>query len=739
MKKNLSTGSYVYALILIVLSMICSLGSLFYYRFYETEKIDETTNKYHLATILYCTQIKEELLHILTDYSYIPQFHYTSENLPEIDIAYTNKNSIRLIDEKLKVIQLLHRKYNNPAFTGTLNRLTEDYNLLKIDFENHNGRDLINSVDVAHILVHLENLQRLHLKNKNSLEITMRKNKETGIRESIIIVTVILFLGSLIILKILSLIKKNEAALKKSENTLLNTNEFLQKIIDYSTNAIYAIDLEGNFTFMNTKGAEIAGYHVNELISQPFSILFTEKTLPDVYEQFIQCSVHGDTVLSYETVIVRKDKNRRNITFSIAPLYKDGAIESIVGTADDITERKKAENAMRKSEERFRTLISNIPGVSYRCALDKDWTMEFMSNAVFTLSGYPPSDFINNKVRSYADIIHPDDTDQVEKVVLEAVNNKEPFYIQYRIIHRDGEIRWVYERGQAVFNENNEVSSLDGVIIDDTLRKEMEKDLQELNRNLEKKVAEETERRRHKEQLLIQQSKMASMGEMLGAIAHQWRQPLNMIGVLIQELTDSYEYNEFSRETLYETVAEAMKQIQYMSGTIDDFRNFFRPSKESLPFDIGEAVNSVLNIVSIQFTNHDIKIGLPPVEEKIVVNGYENEFKQVLLNLINNAKDAIGRKYHHSIDPEKGGEIELTVSSDNNKVLIKVKDNGGGIPDRIFDRIFEPYFTTDIIKGTGIGLYMSKIIIEDNMNGRLYAKNVTNGAEFTIELKSGVL
>ncbi len=283
-------------------------------------------------------------------------------------------------------------------------------------------------------------------------------------------------------------------------------------------------------------------------------------------------------------------------------------------------------------------------------------------------------------------------------------------------------------------------------------RKRAEEDLYILNNSLEEQVRIGIEKQMEQEKLLIQQTKLAAMGEMIGAIAHQWRQPLTAVALLVQNIEDAFDYGDLDRDYIKEAVQDCMGQIKFMSKTIDDFRNFFKPDKEARPFDVVLAVREVLSLLSGQLKNHGIDVTVECKcfasksgcrfknceESEITAHGYPNEFKQVLLNVLENSKDAlIGKKAKASVEKGYRGEISIDIlyKQKNDKIAIHIKDNGGGIKSDIFDKIFEPYFTTkEVGKGTGIGLYMSKLIIENNMGGALYAENIKNGALFTIEL-----
>jgi len=253
---------------------------------------------------------------------------------------------------------------------------------------------------------------------------------------------------------------------------------------------------------------------------------------------------------------------------------------------------------------------------------------------------------------------------------------------------------------------------------------ESQKKLKKFNDTLELTIEQEVAKNREKDQQLINQSRLAQMGEMIGAIAHQWRQPLNEISTSIQNL--KYDYKEALLEDdkyVKLFIDKNKKTIAFMSQTIDDFRNFFRIEKEKKEFPILETTQIVIGMLSAQLKNHQIKVELNG--DEFFYLGLQSEYQQVMLNLIANAKDALLE--NKIVNPKITIDIE--------KSCITVSDNAGGIPVEIINRVFEPYFTTkEQGKGTGIGLYMSKMIIEDNMSGKLSVYNDTSGAVFKIDL-----
>ena len=263
--------------------------------------------------------------------------------------------------------------------------------------------------------------------------------------------------------------------------------------------------------------------------------------------------------------------------------------------------------------------------------------------------------------------------------------------------------------------------------------KEIEKSKEELenfNLTLSLKIEKAVLENNKKDKLLLEQSKLAAMGEMIASIAHQWRQPLNTLAIQLQFIEDDFEDGLIDKEYLDNYSKESMKLVNFMTSTIDEFRDFFIIDKVSTKVSIKNKILNTMNILKAQLENNNIKVEI--TGDDFDVLAHKGELQQVFLNIINNAKDAL-------ISNEiKNPEINIELSNDNDKGYIKISDNAGGIKEDVIDRIFEPYFTTkEQGKGTGLGLYMSKLIVDENMSGNISAKNNEYGVSFTIEL--GVL
>jgi len=262
--------------------------------------------------------------------------------------------------------------------------------------------------------------------------------------------------------------------------------------------------------------------------------------------------------------------------------------------------------------------------------------------------------------------------------------------------------------------------SLDRVEKEENLRDTLKK-LEEFNTKLQVMVKEEVQKNRQKDAVVIYQSRLAKMGEMIGNIAHQWRQPLNSLSIILSELKDSFNYGDLDREYFEDSVSKSKQIIAKMSQTIDDFRDFLSPSKEEEPFPVNESILFILDLMEESLRSNHIQVNTKLIPD-VIVMGYENEFSQVISNVLDNARDAL----EESDPPQKA--ISITTEKTEDLIEIKIANNGHPISPEVMEKMFTPYFTTKTLgKGTGIGLYMSKIIIEEHMKGKIRFQNIEQG------------
>lgn len=276
-------------------------------------------------------------------------------------------------------------------------------------------------------------------------------------------------------------------------------------------------------------------------------------------------------------------------------------------------------------------------------------------------------------------------------------------------------------------------------------------EIKELNENLESRIAEQVELYNKSERILHQHKRFADMGQMLSAIAHQWRQPLNNLGLIIQDLSEAYEYEGLTKQSLEIHEQECMNIIQKMSLIIDDFQAYFKTDDEKKHFLLVPEILTAASLSNSQMIAHNIQLNysctcenrtfscsknleIPNCEfERAYVYGYQGDFKQVMLNLISNSIYAVEKNIEAGNITE--GNINITLNRLPDTAVIYVQDNGGGIPEEILEHIFDPYFTTkDEGEGVGIGLYMCKIIIEKHMDGKIVFENTNDGAVVKISI-----
>ncbi|QWR76254.1 PAS domain S-box protein [Candidatus Magnetomonas plexicatena] len=530
---------------------------------------------------------------------------------------------------------------------------------------------------------------------------------------------------------------------------LTETEERLSAAFEFSTLGQAITSPEKGWLEVNSALCSIFGYTKEELVK----LTWAEMTHPDDLDadvkQFNLVLSGVKDGYSMDKRFICKDGSIVYTTLWVhCKRKKDGAVDYLIALIQDITERKRLEDAIRIEIELVKKREKEIRILEERLALAIegselgawDWDIQtgdvIMSPYWKKMLGYEVHE-LDNKISAVMDLMYLEDKEKVSQLLEKYfAGETDKFVSEIRYRHKDGSYRCILAQGK-VFDWTNDGKPLRmmGTNSDITQRKQMEDELKRLNINLESAVVEETQKRRLNEQMLIQQSKMAAMGEMIGLIAHQWKQPINAIGLNVQDLEDCYKYGEVDDKYIGNLVVSTMWQIDFMAKTMDDFRNFFKPSKKKVSFDVKAAIEELLSMFINVFSKSDIDVSVKTsIDTLSHTDGYLSEFKQVVLNISNNSKDAIvSRK---KITPELQGRIEINIANndDKSKILISIKDNGGGIADDVINKIFEPYFTTKETEGTGIGLYMSKTIIETNMGGSLTVHNVDGGAEFVISL-----
>ena len=467
---------------------------------------------------------------------------------------------------------------------------------------------------------------------------------------------------------------------------------------------------------------------------EQWSIEYTSKNIKKLFGH--TCEDFLSNKIDYESVILKRDRDfvakevqnavEKNLDFFTHKPYrirtKDGQVKWVLdntllvrndkkevthffGYITDITD-------IQEAKERFQLASESSNGGLW------DWNLR-TKKIDFTPKwknqlGYK-DDEISNELSELTNRIHPEDKEEAIRSIENYFEHHVDNYVtEHRLQHKNGSWIWMLVQGKASFDKKGRILRMVGFHIDISLQKEYEN-------NLEVLVLEKTNENIKQLEALQQQGKMAQMGEMIGSIAHQWRQPLNELGINIQNLKYDYKSQEIDESFIKSFIVKNKQTIEFMSKTIDDFRNFFRVDKEKESFSTQEAIENIISMQSAQLKTFEIFLTIEGDDFKIY--GFRNEFQQVILNLINNAKDAL---------------IENKIEDPMISIILKnktiaIKDNAGGVDEESIDRIFEPYFSTkEQGKGTGMGLYMSNMIIEDNMGGKLEITNEDDGAVFTI-------
>jgi PAS domain S-box-containing protein len=391
------------------------------------------------------------------------------------------------------------------------------------------------------------------------------------------------------------------------------------------------------------------------------------------------------------------------------------------GFITDVTERKQAEQALRKNESHLKSILgSTTDGL---LVIDNQRRILYF-NGRFTDIWRIPAELVESG----------NDQDLLGQALCQLMDAR-PFLEKVEALYGsdledldtldflDGR---TIERYSTPLLIEGAISGRVWSFRDITGRKAAERALQRLNETLEQRVGLELERRLNQERAMVHQSRLAAMGEMVGNIAHQWRQPLNALAMVLANLQDARRHDQLTDEYFGASIQQGNLLVQSMSSTITDFMDFFRPDKAPVGFSVRQQARIALQLVSPSLNHHHIEVAFQDGPEAWAL-GHPNEFSQVLLNLLINARDAI----QASASPH--GRIRMDLSLEAATARLSISDNGGGIRVTPIERIFEPYFT-DKPTGTGLGLYMSRMLLEVSMQGAIEARNIPGGAEFSVIL-----
>ncbi len=486
-------------------------------------------------------------------------------------------------------------------------------------------------------------------------------------------------------------------------------NELQNALINNNAMCIFLASQDRKIMKANERGCEMFGYDRTELEGADFSLIHTDmESFLAFANEYSKLRDGGLTNIRYR--MRKKDGSIFWCSVSGAPLDTSDLSKGVIWTLLDIDDTVLLEGS-------YKDFFNSIQYSMYVLDLDKNF---IEINSGFTaMHGFGAEEIIGKNVIEIIDC-SKNDIEQINRYYDLAISG-EPQTFEFWSVDKNGKSfpkEVSIARGKFVYKD-----AIVTIGLDITRQKQLEENLQTL-------VDEETRKRMEREHMLVQQSRLAIMGEMISNIAHQWRQPLNQISVLKDGLVDDYYFKDLNDAKMEHFNSSVTENLRYMSVTIDDFRNFFRPDKDKTEFSVVESINQAVSLVKDSMQSLDIDISKKFDSADMRIFGYQNEFAQAIINILSNARDAL--KANNDADNR---QIEIGVHGQGGVVSITIQDNAGGIKSDVVDRIFDPYFTTKHkSQGTGLGLYMSKMIIEQNLGGKLTVANKNNGACFLIEL-----
>jgi two-component system, sporulation sensor kinase E len=527
----------------------------------------------------------------------------------------------------------------------------------------------------------------------------------------------------------LVVLSRDITAYREAMSRLRETNEELEAIYNETSDGLIIADA-GTRTLVrvNAAACRMFGYTPQQLTALSLWDLHTTEERERSLTLFQEIAA-GRTHLLENIPCQRKGGSIFYADISAQPITY-GARPAILEFYRDISERRAAEEAIKASEDRFRKVFNSTYDAIF--LHDANGSILDVNDKMLELFGVRRDEAASFSLEH--DYSSPDNPMEKLPEFWRAVMSGDKRFFEWKARRpHDGSVFYVevylrritLEGSHVILANVRDISERKRVLAALASRQE---EISTLNRDLAQRVRQETEKNRQKDILLLNQTRLAAMGEMIGNIAHQWRQPLNALSILLANLRFDYEAACEHPEALLASHRQADAILRKMSSTIDDFRNFFRPDKEREPFTVVQAIGDALLLIEASLAQHNVDLHCIARHNPHVM-GFRGEFSQVILNLLSNAKDAILQR-----KPQRG-LITIRIMARLGTAVVHIRDNGGGIPPDVMERIFDPYFTTKNDRGgTGLGLYMSKTIINDHMHGTLTAENVGDGTRITIRI-----
>ena len=476
-------------------------------------------------------------------------------------------------------------------------------------------------------------------------------------------------------------------------------------------------------------------YEVSEnyqYTTENYNRLIHPEDLPEVKELWKTSLLEKTEYFSTHRIVTPNNKIKYVEEKGYTVFDKKGKPIRSLGTTQDITERKLAEIELQKSRDYLKEAqrIAKIGHFEFNLnTKETDWSDEVSRIFGFEIENKKPT------FEKYRKQMHPDDVDNQYAIFSRALKEKRGYTVSYRIMSLSGEEKQIEEKGYFELDKKGNPIKVIGTMQDVTstvfVKKALEKSKAQLaliNQDLEKRVKEELEKSRDKDHLLIQQSRASVLGEMIGNIAHQWRQPLNEVSILINDLEDAYSFGVLNKAYFEKTTEIVYRRLKYMSDTINDFRKMHTDDFKKEIFSPKELIEKLIQFTEGTFKKNKIRMRFM-CNDDFEVHGYPNMLSHILLNLLNNSRDILVER------SVKRPKIWIKLEKKESNYCIRVLDNGKGVDRAVINKIFDPYFTTkDKKRGSGLGLYMTKSMVEKQMGGEIQVQNQRDGAEFKITL-----